>query len=172
MTTLTPRTAQNTLATLFWAGGRAIHHGTNAYQGVRRLYKNEIASGTLRRDCFAAANAIQNGIDDALEAGDRILNEWQSFSDDLRAILWIFLGPLLALLWGAACDLAMASARLLGRVWGYWMAESQYDWPIALLTGWGWVAGTMRACRAEVRRWVRLGLEGCDRVLQTAFCLA
>lgn len=178
MTTLntTGQSVLGIIATLAWATGRAVHHSTNGYQAARRFHRDQIASGALRQDFFTFVNEAQSGLDLVVEDCDRFLNEWQSFSDDLRAILWIFLGPLLALLWGAACDLAMASARLLGRVWGYWMAQAARDLPAAFLTGRRWVAASVRkfaaALRANVRRWAGQGLEVCDRALQAAFCLA
>ena len=178
MTTLntTGQSVLDILSAIAWATGRTIHYSTSAYQGARRFYGNEIASGALRRDLFAAANAMQDGIDDALEAGDRFLNHWQAFSDDLRALIWIVLGPLLALLWGAAYDVAMGCARLLGRVWGYWMGQAVCDMPLALVAARRWVAAKVRSLVlkfwADVRAWGQQAVVVCDRALEAAFCLS
>lgn len=173
MTTLntTGQSVLDLISTLAWATGRTVHHGTNVYQGARRLYRNEIASGALRRDLFAAANAYQDAIDDSQEAIALFLTAWQSFSDDLRGLIWIVLGPVLTLLWGAACDVAMGMARTLGRVWGFWMAHARLDVPVwVLMAGARWVQVIVvarRFLRAAARRMIGVS----DRAFQVAFAL-
>jgi hypothetical protein len=163
----TGRAVLDLISTGFWAGGRAIHHSTNAYQGARRFYRNEIASGALRADFFAAANRCQDLINDGQEACDRFLTAWQSISDDLRALLVCCLGPIAALLWGAAYDVAMGMARTLGRAWGCWMGQSRYDLPLAMLSQVQWF-GAIASARSYIFAVVRALPAMCDR----AFCLA
>ena len=173
MTTLTftGRAVQDVLATVFWAGGQAIHHGTNAAHATRRIWRNEVASGALRDELLTTANNIQDGIDDALESADAFLNEWQMLSDSFRGLLCAVFVPVTLLLWGAACDVAMMAARTLGRAWGYWAAQGRYEVPLALFAGVACAASFIRALRADARRAATACVGGCDRFLQRAFCL-
>lgn len=166
----TGRAVLDLISTGFWAGGQAIHHSTNAYQGARRLYRNEVASGAFRADLFATANRCQDGLNDAQEACDRFLTAWQSISDDLRALLVCCLSPIAALLWGAAYDVAMGMARTLGRAWGCWMGQSCYDLPLALLSRVQWF-GAIATARAYIFAVVRELPAVCDRAFRLAFCL-
>ena len=127
-------------AAIAWATGKATHHGTTAYYAARRFHRDQIATGNLQKSFFAFLDDAQSSFDVVVDDCNRFLDEWQSFSDDLRGLLWIVLGPVLALSWGAVCDLSVIAARLFGRVWGYWMAQARYDLPVALLSSRRWVA--------------------------------
>jgi hypothetical protein len=172
MTTLniTGQAILSIISTGFWAGGRAIHHGTNAYQATRRFHRAQIASGALRSDFFSFINEAQSGLDQVVEDCDNFLNAWQAASDDLRALLVCCLGPIAALLWGAACDVAMGMARTLGRAWGCWMGQARYDLPLALLSQVRWTAAI-----AAARDFLWTALRGvpamCDRGFRLAYAL-